>query len=170
MNSDTASMIRVNQAGEYGASRIYEGQLAILGNRSPAARDIARMAAQEERHRVAFDKMMARRGVRPTLLQPFWNVAGYGLGMATALIGPEAAMACTVAVETEIDRHYGEQLDEIGDGDPELRDAIAEFRADEAEHKETALAAGAERAFAYPFLSAAIRLGCRAAIAASKRI
>ncbi|MFM9976565.1 MAG: demethoxyubiquinone hydroxylase family protein [Sphingomonadaceae bacterium] len=170
METDTASMIRVNQAGEFGASRIYEGQLAILGNRSPAARDIARMAAQEERHRQAFDAMMARRGVRPTLLQPFWNVAGYGLGMATALIGPEAAMACTVAVETEIDRHYSEQLAEIGDTDPELRDAIVDFQADELEHKEAALAAGAERAFAYPVLAAAIRLGCRAAIAASKRI
>jgi 3-demethoxyubiquinol 3-hydroxylase len=170
MKPDTESMIRVDQAGEYGATRIYAGQLAIMNSRSPAAREIARMAAQEERHRKTFDAMIAARRVRPTLLQPIWNVAGYGLGMATALLGPEAAMACTVAVETEIDKHYGEQLAEIGDGDPELRDAIAEFQAEEVEHKETALAAGAERAPAYPVLSAAIRLGCRVAIAASKRI
>jgi 3-demethoxyubiquinol 3-hydroxylase len=170
MKTDSTSMIRVDQAGEFGAMRIYAGQLAILGNRSPAARAIAAMAAQEERHRKAFDAMIAARRIRPTLLHPLWNVAGYGLGMATALIGPEAAMACTVAVETEIDRHYGEQLDELGDGDPELSAAIADFRADEAEHKETALAAGAERAPGYPVMTAVIRAGCRAAIALSKRI
>jgi 3-demethoxyubiquinol 3-hydroxylase len=170
MKTDTDSMIRVDHAGEYGATRIYAGQLAIMNSRSPAAREIARMAAQEDRHRKTFDAMIAARRVRPTLLQPLWNVAGYGLGMATALIGPEAAMACTVAIETEIDRHYGEQLEEIGDSDPELRDAIADFQAEEVEHKASALAAGAERAPAYPFLTVAIRLGCRAAIALSKRI
>jgi 3-demethoxyubiquinol 3-hydroxylase len=170
MKADSDSMIRVDQAGEFGAMRIYAGQLAILGNRSPATRAIAAMAAQEERHRKAFDAMIAARRIRPTLLHPLWNAAGYGLGMVTALIGPEAAMACTVAVETEIDRHYGEQLDELGDGDPELSAAIADFRADEAEHKETALAAGAERAPGYPVMTAVIRAGCRAAIGLSKRI
>ena len=170
MSPDTKSMLRVDQAGEYGATRIYAGQLAVMGTRTPAARAIAAMAAQEERHRKTFDAMIARRGVRPTLLQPIWNVAGYGLGMATALIGPEAAMACTAAIETEIDIHYGEQLDAIGDSDPELSDAITDFRADEIEHKATAIAAGAERAPAYPLMTAAIRLGCRVAIAASKRI
>ena len=170
MTPDTESMLRVDQAGEYGATRIYAGQLAVMGTRTPAARAIAAMAVQEERHRKTFDAMIARRGVRPTLLQPFWNVAGYGLGMATALIGPEAAMACTAAIETEIDNHYGEQLDELGDSDPELSDAITDFRADEVEHKAIAMAAGAERAPAYPLMTAAIRLGCRVAIAASKRI
>jgi ubiquinone biosynthesis monooxygenase Coq7 len=170
MKPDTESMIRVDQAGEYGATRIYAGQLAVMGTRTPAARSIAAMAVQEERHRKHFDAMIARRGVRPTLLQPFWNVAGYGLGMATALIGPEAAMACTAAIETEIDNHYGEQLAALGDSDPELSEAIADFRADEVEHKATAMAAGAERAPAYPLMTAAIRLGCRVAIAASKRI
>ncbi len=170
MSPDTKSMLRVDQAGEYGATRIYAGQLAVMGTRTPAARAIAAMAVQEERHRKTFDAMIARRGVRPTLLQPIWNVAGYGLGMATALIGPEAAMACTAAIETEIDIHYGEQLDELGDSDPELSEAITDFRADEVEHKATAMAAGAERAPAYPLMTAAIRLGCRVAIAASKRI
>ena len=170
MNTETASMIRVNQAGEYGATRIYAGQLAIMNSRLPAAREIARMAAQEERHRRTFDAMIASRRVRPTLLAPLWNIDGYGLGMATALIGPEAAMACTVAIETEIDRHYGEQLVELGDSDPELSAAVTEFQAEEVEHKAIALAAGAERAPAFPVMTAAIRLGCRAAIALSKRI
>lgn len=165
-----AAMLRVDQAGEYGATRIYAGQLAVMGNRHPAARVIAGMATQEERHRVRFDAMMAARGVRPTLLQPVWHVAGFALGAATALIGPEAAMACTEAIETEIDRHYGEQLDALGDDDPELAGAIAEFRAEEVEHRDTAVAHGADRAPAYPLLTGIIGAGCRLAIALSKRI
>jgi 3-demethoxyubiquinol 3-hydroxylase len=168
--AERAAMIRVNHAGEFGAKRIYAGQLAVLGNRSPAARSIAHMAEQEERHLSAFDRMISERGVRPTLLQPVWNVAGFALGAVTAAIGPEAAMACTVAVETEIDRHYSEQLDQLGDTDPELSGMVADFRADELEHKATALEQGAERAPAYPIMSAAIRLGCRIAIRASKTI
>jgi ubiquinone biosynthesis monooxygenase Coq7 len=167
---DTASMLRVNQAGEFGATRIYEGQRAIMGDRHPASRLIARMAAQEQAHRIHFDRMMTERGVRPTLLAPIWNVAGFALGAATAFIGPEAAMACTAAIETEIDRHYGEQLEQLGDADPELAQAITDFRAEEVEHRETALASGAEQAPAYPLLFAAIRVGCLAAIALSKRI
>lgn len=165
-----ASMIRVDQAGEYGATRIYAGQLAVLGNRHPIARDIEHMAEQEARHRVFFDRMIAERRVRPTILAPFWNVAGFALGAATAAMGPRAAMACTAAIETEIDAHYREQLEELGDDDPELSAAIADFRAEELEHKAAALAAGAESAPAYPLLSATIRAGCRAAIALAKRI
>lgn len=170
MAEDRHSMIRVDQAGEYGAARIYAGQLAVLGNRHPAARPIRHMEAQEQRHLDRFNAMVAERGVRPTLLQPFWHVAGFALGAATAAIGPEAAMACTAAIETEIDHHYGEQLEALGQEDPELSKAIAEFRAEELEHKATALAEGAERAPAYPLLSAAIRLGCKVAINLSKRI
>ena len=166
----TAAMVRVDQAGEYGATRIYAGQLAVLGDRSPAARAVTGMANQEERHRAFFDSMMARRSVRPTVLQPFWDVAGFALGAVTAAMGPEAAMACTAAVETEIDKHYAEQLDVLGDSDPELSAAIRDFQAEEVEHRETALAAGAENAVGYPLLSAVIRLGCKVAIATAKRI
>ena len=166
----TRAMVRVDQAGEYGATRIYAGQLAVMGDRIPTARTIAGMAAQEERHRTFFDAMIARRGVRPTALQPFWNVAGFALGAVTAAIGPSAAMACTAAVETEIDRHYKAQLDELGDSDPELSEAVARFREEELEHKDTAIAHGAENLIGYPVLSGLIRMGCRAAIALSKRI
>jgi ubiquinone biosynthesis monooxygenase Coq7 len=165
-----AAMLRVDQAGEYGATRIYAGQLAVMGQGSDEARKIARMAEQEARHRQVFDRMMAERGVRPTALQPLWHVAGFALGAATALLGPKAAMACTVAIETEIDRHYGEQLDQLGNGDPDLSAAIGEFRADELEHRDTAIRAGAEKAPAYPVLSGAIRLGCRIAIGLSRHI
>lgn len=167
---DHAAMLRVDQAGEYGATCIYAGQMAVMGGRHPMARSIAAMAAQEERHRLHFDAMMARRKVRPTLLQPFWDVAGFALGAATAALGPEAAMACTAAIETEIDAHYAEQLAELGESDLELSHAIGDFQAEEVEHRDTALAQGAENAPAYPLLFFAIRLGCRAAIALSKRI
>lgn len=166
----TDAMIRVDQAGEYGATRIYAGQLAVMGDRGAAARAIAGMAMQEARHRAFFDRLVAERGVRPTLLQPFWGAAGFALGAITAAIGPEAAMACTAAVETEIDRHYTAQLEALGENDPELSGAVAEFQADELEHRDAALAAGAERAPAYPLLSGMIRLGCRLAIATAKRI
>ena len=167
---DVASMIRVDQAGEYGATRIYAGQLAVLGDRHPAARAIHHMAEQEEQHRAFFDRMIVERGVRPTALQPFWDVAGFALGAITAAIGPRAAMACTAAVETEIDKHYAEQLRELGDRDPELSEAIAKFQAEELEHRDHAIAAGAETTFGYPVLSGLIRLGCKVAIAAAKRI
>jgi len=166
----TERMLRVDQAGEYGATRIYAGQMAVMGTRAPHATEIAGMAAQEDDHKARFDAMLAERRVRPTLLQPVWSVAGYALGAATALIGPEAAMACTAAIETEIDRHYTEQLEELGDEDPDLSAVIREFRDDEREHRDAALAAGAEQAPAYPLLFHAIRLGCRAAIKLSERI
>ena len=165
-------MIRVDQAGEFGATRIYAGQLAVMGDRAPHAGEIAAMARQEADHRARFDALMAKRGVRPTALQPFWSVAGFALGAATALIGPEAAMACTAAVEEEIDKHYSDQLDDLersGD-DPELAAMVAEFRDDERAHHAAAIAAGAERAPAYPLLSGVIRLGCKVAIRLAERI
>ena len=165
-----ASMIRVDQAGEYGAVRIYAGQMAVMGSRAPHAEKLAAMAAQEAEHARDFAALLHARRARPTLLQPLWHVAGFTLGAATALISPEAAMACTAAIETEIDAHYSQQLDELVDSDAELTTLITAARADELEHRETALAAGAEQAPAYPLLSAAIRLGCRAAIGLSRRI
>jgi len=163
-------MLRVDQAGEYGATRIYAGQLAVLNPASQAAKLVSRMAAQERRHLDRFNHLMAERRVRPTALQPFWHAAGFALGAATALMSERAAMACTDAVETEIDRHYGQQLLELGDDDPELFADIVEFQAEELEHRDTARAAGSERTVGYPVLSAAIRAGCRIAIALSKRV
>ena len=168
--ADAASMLRVDQAGEYGATRIYAGQLAVLRANCPEAKLISRMAAQEQRHLSRFNGLMAERRVRPTALQPLWNVAGFALGAVTALMSEKAALACTDAIETEIDRHYGRQLDELGEDDPELSSDIAEFRADELEHRDTAREAGATGALGYPILTAAIRAGCRVAIGLSKRI
>src|SRR5205823_10042006 len=124
---------------------------------------------QEQRHLQRFNALMAERRVRPTALQPLWNAAGFALGAATALMSEKAALACTDAIETEIDRHYGQQLEQLGQDDPELASDIAEFRADEVEHRDTAREAGAAQAVGYPLLTAAIRAGCRVAIELSKR-
>lgn len=167
---DRASMLRVDQAGEYGATRIYAGQLAVLRRNCPESKLISRMAAQEQRHFNRFNELMTERRVRPTALQPLWNIAGFALGAATALMSEQAALACTDAIETEIDRHYSSQLDELGDEDAELSSDIADFRADELEHRDTAREAGAMNAAGYPLLTAAIRAGCRVAIELSKRI
>ncbi|MGB3471184.1 MAG: demethoxyubiquinone hydroxylase family protein [Erythrobacter sp.] len=165
-------MIRVDQAGEFGATRIYEGQLAVMGDRGPHSAEIRHMAEDEAVHRKEFDAFMAKRRVRPTALHPFWSAAGYALGAGTALLGPEAAMACTAAVEEEIDRHYTEQLDRLEEtgADPELAEMIDRFREEEREHRDAALAHGAEKAPAYPLLAGAIRLGCRVAIKVSERL
>jgi ubiquinone biosynthesis monooxygenase Coq7 len=166
--------IRVDQAGELGAVRIYEGQLAALRwtgrANSEAGRKIAAMARAEREHNKVFDRLMVARRVRPTLLSPLWHVAGFALGAATALMGDKAAMACTVAVEETIDGHYAEQAASLGDDEADLRGTIEKFRAEEIEHKETALAAGAEEAPAYEALSAAIKAGSRLAIWLSTRV
>jgi ubiquinone biosynthesis monooxygenase Coq7 len=167
---DVPSMLRVDQAGEYGATRIYAGQLAVLGGRHKSAALIAGMAAQEREHLKHFDALLAERNVRPTLLQPVWAAAGHALGAATALMSPAAAMACTAAIEDEIDAHYAEQLAELGDSDPPLSASIARFQADERAHRDAAIGAGAETSFGYPLLYGAIRAGCRVAIELSKRI
>ncbi len=167
--ADIESMIRVDHAGEYGAVRIYEGQLAVLGNR-PAAETIRRMAQEEQRHLETFDRLIVERRVRPTALEPVWRVAGFALGAATALMGEKAAMACTAAVEEVIDEHYAGQIARLGDGDKELKSTVADFRADEIAHRDEALAHGAEQAPGYRLLSETIKAGCRLAIALSTRI
>src|SRR6516162_8029470 len=161
-----AEMIRVDHAGEYGAVRIYEGQLAVLGARKDAAETVAairRMAEQEQRHLKAFDALINERKVRPTALEPVWRVAGFTLGAVTALMGEKAAMACTAAVEEVIDEHYASQLPKLED--PHLKKTVEDFRADEIAHRDEALAHGAEQAPGYRMLSETIKVGCRLAIA-----
>lgn len=171
---DIGAMIRVDHAGEHGAVRIYQGQLAVLGanEKTRAAADtIRKMADQEQAHLDTFDKMLADRGVRPTALAPLWHVAGYALGAVTALMGEKAAMACTAAVEEVIDEHYAAQerkLEQTG-SEEELRETVATFRAEELEHRDIAIEHGAEQAPAYPLLSAVIKTGCRLAIRLSER-
>ena len=164
-------MIRVDQAGEYGAVRIYEGQLSVLG-KSASAPALEHMAEQERRHLDAFNKLIPERRVRPTALLPLWHVAGFTLGAGTALLGEKAAHACTVAVEEVIDEHYTGQiarLDAEG-GEKKYRDRLEEFRLEEVEHKQTSLDLGAREAPGYEALTGLIRAGSRLAIWLSTRI
>jgi 3-demethoxyubiquinol 3-hydroxylase len=162
-------IIRVDHAGEYGAARIYAGQLAVLG-RGETGPVLRHMQAQEQRHLDAFARLVAERRVRPTALLPFWHVAGFALGAATAALGRRAAMACTVAVEEAIDAHYAGQAESLDEEEAELRATLEEFRAEEREHRDIGLARGAEEAPGYRLLSTLIKAGCRAAIALSERI
>jgi ubiquinone biosynthesis monooxygenase Coq7 len=162
-------IIRVDHAGEYGARRIYEGQLAVLG-RGVHGPTIEHMKQQEEVHLDTFSRLIAERRVRPTALLPFWHVAGFALGAATALLGPRAAMACTVAVEEAIDEHYAAQAAALPEHEAPLRETIERFRAEELEHRDIGLANEAEQAPAYRLLSAAIKAGCKVAIRLSERV
>ena len=162
-------MIRVDHAGEYGAARIYAGQLAVLG-RSASGDSLRQMQAQEQEHLEGFAELVVRRRVRPTALLPFWHVVGYALGAATAAMGEHAAMACTVAVEEAIDEHYAGQIAALDDSEAELRATIARYRDDELHHRDVALAHGARQAPGYRLLTAAIKAGCRAAIKVSEKV
>jgi len=171
MNSDVKKFIRVDHAGEYGAARIYAGQLAVLGRGEHAA-TLRHMKDQEQVHLDTFAGLIATRRVRPTVLLPLWNLAGFALGAVTAAMGPRAAMACTVAVEETIDEHYAAQEAALAEDDEEtpLRETIAKFRAEELEHRDIGLANEAEKAIGYRLLSRMIKTGCKAAIRISERI
>lgn len=164
-----ARMIRVDQAGEFGAVRIYAGQRAFL-RRGAAADAVDEMAAKEAEHLETFNALVAERGIRPTALMPLWHVAGYALGAATALMGERAAMACTEAVEDVIDRHYAEQSAALGDDEAELRDTIDKFRADEIEHRDLAVEHEAREAPGYELITRAVKTGSRLAIWLSTRV
>jgi len=162
-------VIRVDHAGEYGAKRIYQGQLAVLrGTKHEAT--IRHMQEQEQEHLDTFTRLIAERRVRPTVLLPLWHVAGFALGAATAALGPRAAMACTVAVEEAIDEHYQAQEAALGDDEAPLKADIARFRAEELEHRDIGLANEAELTPGYRLLSGAIKLGCKLAIRVAEKV
>jgi ubiquinone biosynthesis monooxygenase Coq7 len=168
-SDNAARMIRVDHAGEYGATRIYAGQLAVLG-RGGKGDLIRHMQAQEQQHLRTFNDMIADRRVRPTAMLPFWHLAGFALGAVTAALGEKAAMACTVAVEEAIDDHYSAQLAALGTTEPALRQTVETFRAEELQHRDIGLEHGAEQVPGYRLLSRVIKAGCRTAIAISERV
>ena len=163
-------IIRVDHAGEYGATKIYDGQIAIFGKNSKLGKTIQHMADQEQEHIDKFNELILEHRVRPTALLPLWNVAGYALGASTALMGEKAAMACTVAVEKVIGEHYQEQLELLGDDHKDLKKTISKFRDDELEHHDIGIEHDAESAPGYKIMSKVIELGCKTAIAISKKI
>jgi len=168
------SALRVDQAGEVAANYIYKGQLAVFQRDPKYGPLIQDMWDQEKKHLGVMNKMQQQHRVRPTILWEVAQVAGYGLGVVTALMGKEAAMACTEAVETVIGEHYQDQLKAL-EGFPDhpslplLREVITEFRDDELEHLDTAVVHNSQRAPAHALLSTAIGGGCKIAIELCKR-
>ncbi len=163
-------IIRVDHAGEYGATRIYDGQIAVFGKNSKIGKTIQHMADQEQEHIEKFNDLLIEKRVRPTALLPLWNIAGFALGAGTALMGEKAAMACTVAVEKVIGEHYREQQDLLEDDEKELKKTIAKFEKDELEHHDIGLEHDAENAPGYKVMTKVIEIGCKTAIAISKKI
>eukprot|EP01119_Soliformovum_irregulare_P021366 TRINITY_DN7097_c0_g1_i1.p1 TRINITY_DN7097_c0_g1~~TRINITY_DN7097_c0_g1_i1.p1 ORF type:complete len:216 (-),score=38.68 TRINITY_DN7097_c0_g1_i1:28-675(-) len=169
-------IIRVDHAGELGAQRIYEGQLAILG-KTEVGPIIQEMQDQETHHLQTFENLIRERRVRPTALMPIWNAIGYAAGAGSALLGKEAAMALTVAVEDVIGNHYNDQIRELNDKgynlseeDKKLKDTIREFRDDELGHLDIGLKHDAEKAILYSIYTNAIKMGVRSAIWLSTRV
>lgn len=162
-------MLRVDHAGEVGANYIYRGQLAVRND--PL---IAHMLSQEEKHLFVMEKLMENCRIRPSLFAPLWKVAGYTLGVGTALMGPKSAMACTEAVETVIGGHYNDQIrDLIHTKNPDhakLIEVLKEFRDDELEHKAEALKNESEKAPLHRLMTSIIRGGCTVAIKVAERI
>jgi len=163
-------IIRVDHAGEYGATRIYDGQIAIFGKDTKIGKTIQHMADQEKEHIEKFDELILSERIRPTALLPIWNIAGYALGAGTALMGEKAAMACTVAVEKVIGEHYQDQIELLEDDQKKLKLTIKKFAADELEHHDIGIAHDAESTPGYKILTKVIEIGCKTAIAISKKI
>ncbi len=166
-------ILRVDHAGEYGAVAIYKGQQAVFG-RSAKTQKIAdqlkHMQEEEQKHLDAFDELLNEYEVRPTAMTPIWNVAGFGLGVVTALMGEKAAHACTEAVETVIEQHYADQIEEVKDSHPDLSAKFTQFREDELAHRDLAIEEGAHEAPGYALLSKIIDTGCRVAIKITEKI
>jgi len=166
-------ILRVDHAGEYGADRIYAGQMAVLGTGS-AGEIIQKMWDDEKMHLKKMNELVLKNRVRPTALLPIWNVAGFALGAGSAILGKEAAMACTIAVEEVIGEHYDSQLRELLSDDPEshkeLLEIIHKFRDEEMEHHDIGKDQDGESIPFYSAFKTVIQTGCRTAIWLSERI
>merc|ERR1712198_219476 len=166
-------IIRVDHAGEMGASFIYQGQMAVLKN-TKSRELIQEMWDHEKAHLAKFEELLVEYQVRPTVLIPVWKLAGFTLGAGCSMLGEKGAMACTVAVEALVTKHYDDQVAEMISNNPRLDEKLIEvikkFRDDEQSHHDIGLAHGAEDAPGYKFLTALIGFGCRNAIWISERI
>ena len=174
MNKDTNkknldSILRVDHAGETAAAKIYDGQLAILKD-TPVGPTIQHMKEQEEEHLDTFNRLLVENDTRPTALLPLWNVMGYGLGVASALMGEKAAMACTIAVEEVIGEHYAKQAETLDKKDDKLKSTLEKFRDDELDHLETGVQHDGENTPGYEIMKTIVQFGCRTAIKISEKI
>ena len=163
------SILRVDHAGETAAAKIYDGQLAVLKNTSVGP-TIQHMKDQEQEHLDTFNKLLYENDTRPTALLPLWNVMGFGLGVASAVMGEKAAMACTIAVEEVIGEHYQKQAKNLGSDEASLKKTIERFRDEELEHRDIAVDYKGREARHYKLLRDVIQKGCRKAIRIAEKI
>ncbi len=165
--------IRVDHAGERGAVKIYEGQLLALNTivkDDNLKRTIEEMKVHEVEHCQFFESEILRRNIKPTKFLPLWDLLGVGLGFGSTLLGKKAAMLCTASVEEVIDKHYLDQINQLGPDEKELKKKIIKFREDELHHKDIAYEKGASKEGIYSLMDKIIKTGSKIAIRISEKI
>ena len=165
--------IRVDHAGERGAVKIYEGQLLALNTLvkdESLKKTIEDMKIHEVEHCQFFEKEIRKRNIKPTKFLPLWDLLGVGLGFGSTLLGKKAAMLCTASVEEVIDKHYLDQINQLGPEEKELKKKITKFRQDELHHKDIAYEKGASKKGLYYFMDKVIKTGSKIAINISEKI
>ena len=164
--------IRVDHAGERGAVKIYEGQLLALSTLvkdENLKKTIEEMKIHEKEHCEFFENEIKKRKIRPTKFLPLWDLLGVGLGFGSTLLGKKAAMLCTASVEEVIDKHYQNQIDQLGHDEKELKRKIIKFREDELHHKDIAYDKGATKKGLYSIMDKIIKTGSKVAINISEK-
>ena len=165
--------IRVDHAGERGAVKIYEGQLLALNTivkDDNLKKTIEEMKVHEVEHCQFFESEIRRRDIKPTKFLPLWDLLGVGLGFGSTLLGKKAAMLCTASVEEVIDKHYLDQINQLGPDEKELKKKITKFREDELHHKDIAYEKGASKEGIYSLMDKIIKTGSKIAIRISEKI
>ena len=165
--------IRVDHAGERGAVKIYEGQLLALNTfvkDENLKKTIEYMKEHEKEHCEFFENEIKKRNIQPTKFLPLWDLLGVGLGFGSALLGKKAAMLCTASVEEVIDKHYLDQINQLGNDEKNLKKKIIKFREDEIHHKDIAYDEGATKIGPYSILDKIIKTGSKIAIRISEKI
>ena len=165
--------IRVDHAGERGAVKIYEGQLLALNTfvkDENLKKTIEDMKEHEKKHCEFFENEIKKRNINPTKLLPLWDLMGVGLGFGSTILGKKAAMLCTASVEEVIDKHYLNQIKQLGNNEKNLKKKIVKFREDELNHKDIAYEKGATKKGIYSILDKVIKTGSKIAINISEKI
>ena len=167
-----ARIIRVNQAGELGAQKIYTAQKKVFEflGKYDDVKEISGMAEEEQEHLDYFNTKIKTHNVRPTILGPVWKIGATAIGFSTAIMGSKAAYTCTEAVEEVIVEHYQDQIDLLEGIDPELQSKIKKFQQDEEGHKQTAIEHGSQQVFAYKILRQILRKTTQAAVFVAEKI
>ena len=165
--------IRVDHAGERGAVKIYEGQLLALSTivkNESLKKTIEEMKIHEKEHCDFFEKEIKKRKIKPTKFLPLWDLLGVGLGFGSTILGKKAAMLCTASVEEVIDKHYQNQINQLGPDEKDLKKRIIKFRKDELHHKDIAYEKGATKKGLYSLMDKIIKTGSKLAINISEKI